>query len=196
MIRLTRTFGGLSDWMRKKLFQFQPPGSPPMMGILLPFIKAFEGYYANWYHCPAGVRTIGYGHTGSSSGLRAAPWSEEYASRILQGALELKYIPDAITATAKAGIDWNNLAPHQQAALVSFVYNLGAGAVSRATFIWQIKAGASREVIRDSWHRWNRGGNVILPGLVRRRFAESWLYFTGRIDTDPDGWRDYYGQRA
>jgi lysozyme len=196
MRRLPGTFGGLSDWMRKKLFQFQPPESPTMMGILLPFIKAFEGYYAVWYRCPAGVRTIGYGHTGSSSGLQPAPWSEEYASRVLQGELEVKYIPDTIAAVNAAGIDWDGLTPHQQAALVSFAYNLGAGAIPRATFIRQIKAGADRQTIRDAWHRWNRGGDGILPGLVRRRFAESLLYFTGRTDTDPAGWRDYYGQRA
>ena len=28
----------------------------------LDLIKEFEGFYANFYRCPAGIKTIGYGH--------------------------------------------------------------------------------------------------------------------------------------
>lgn len=187
--------GGLSAWMKKRLFQFQEPAAQGMMDYLLPMVKEFEQFYPDWYTCPAGVRTIGYGHTGRSSDLLPAPWTEEYASKILTGELELHYIPATIEAVTARGINWDRLKPHQQAALVSFAYNLGPGVIARATFIGKIAAGAPDHDIEHSWRLWNMGGGKILPGLVRRRFSEAKLYLTGRLDYQPQGWRDYYEAR-
>jgi lysozyme len=187
--------GGLSEWMKGKLFQFQNPGQPTMMDYLLSLIKGFEGFYADWYTCPGGVRTIGYGHTGRSPDLLPAPWTEAYASQVLEGELQVKYIPDVIAACEKAGIRWDGLQAYERAALVSFGYNLGAGVFSRATFIRKIAAGASAHEIERAWWLWNQGGGRILPGLVRRRFAEAKLYLTGKLDLEPAGWMDYYNAR-
>lgn len=182
----------LSAWVKSKMSRFVSVGKPGVMDHLLPLVKSFEGFYPNWYTCPGGVRTIGYGHTGPSADLEPAPWTEEYASLVLEGEMETRYIPDTQRTVSVSGIDWNRLSPHQQAALVSFVYNLGPGAVSRATFIRKIAAGANPTDIEHAWWQWHMAGGKIQPGLVRRRFSESKLYFTGKLDLEPSGWRDYY----
>jgi GH24 family phage-related lysozyme (muramidase) len=113
----------------------------------------------------------------------------------MMGELELNYIPATIKALADRGIDWNTLKPYEQAALASFGYNAGVGAILEATFIRKIAAGAPAREIERAWWLWNQSGGKISPGLVRRRFCCTKLFLTGKLDFDPPGWRDYYEAR-
>jgi lysozyme len=59
-------------------------------------------------------------------------------------------------------------------AIVDFAYNLGVGALQTSTLRRKINA-QDWEGAREQLMRWVRGGGRILPGLVKRREAESLL---------------------
>ena len=132
------------------------------------FIKAHEGLRRDAYLCPAGVPTIGYGHThGVKIGDRI---TEEQAERLLIGDLIV-----AETEVNRYGFD---LTQNQFDALVSFVYNIGAGNFRSSTLLKRLKANPNDPDIANQFKRWVYGGGKVLPGLVRRRNEESKLYFT------------------
>lgn len=62
-------------------------------------------------------------------------------------------------------------------ALVSFQYNTGA--LGRSTLLKKHRAGDYRGA-RGQFLRWVHAGGKVLPGLVRRREAESELYMRGQ----------------
>ena len=133
-------------------------------------IKQFEGCVLTAYKCPAGVWTIGYGHTaGVKQGQRiTAAQAENYLKTDLQ-AYEKK-----VEKYSRYG--WNQ---NEFDALVSFAYNIGS--------IDQLTANGtrSRAVIAEKMLSYNKAGGVILSGLVRRRQAERQLFLkscTGATD--------------
>ncbi len=69
---------------------------------------------------------------------------------------------------------------NQQAALISWAYNVGLGAVEESTLRERLLAGESAQVvIPQELPRWNNGSKGPLPGLIIRRDAEVQL-FTGK----------------
>ena len=138
-------------------------------------IKQFEGCVLTAYKCPAGVWTIGYGHTaGVKQGQRiTAAQAESY----LRSDLE-KY-EKKVDKYSRYG--WNQ---NEFDALVSFAYNIGS--------IDQLTANGtrSRAVIAEKMLSYNEAGGVILSGLVRRRQAERQLFLkscTGATDNTGAG---------
>src|SRR6056297_1276916 len=93
----------------------------------LKIIKESEGLRLKAYKCPAGVWTIGYGHT---KGVREGDViTEEEAEKLLQEDVMLtEQFITRIASRLKKTIDGN-----QFSALVSFVYNIGTGAFKRST---------------------------------------------------------------
>lgn len=143
--------------------------------LALPLIKAAEGLRLRPYLCPANVPTIGWGSTTYEDGKRvtlqdraitsgrAEDLLEREASRALQSVVRLARVP---------------LSPPQAAALLSFVYNLGAGRLKASTLLRRVNAG---EDPSDEFGRWVMGGQPIrrLPGLIKRREAERLLWQSG-----------------
>jgi lysozyme len=70
-------------------------------------------------------------------------------------------------------------------ALVSFTYNVGAGALAGSTLLKKVNA-KDFEAAALEFHRWNKGGGKVLAGLVRRRASES-LLFQNIPDLNYDG---------
>ena len=129
-------------------------------------IKQFEGLRLEAYRCPAGVWTIGYGHTaGVRQGMKI---TETEAERLL--AEDLKPVLAALP---------EDLSDNRMAALASFVFNVGVGAFSGSTLRRMIVEDADNPRIADEFARWRYGGGKVIPGLVARRRAEAKLYFTG-----------------
>ncbi|MDE6145883.1 MAG: lysozyme, partial [Muribaculaceae bacterium] len=82
-------------------------------------IKQFEGFRSKAYRCPAGVWTIGYGHTaGVTPGMTV---SVEEAERLLRE--DLSPVLDSLPS----GLNRN-----RTAALASLVFNIGIGAFRRS----------------------------------------------------------------
>lgn len=133
-----------------------------MTGLTL--IKNFEGCRLTAYRCPAGVPTIGYGHT---AGVKMGDViTQEQADYFL--IVDTLGFQDAV----------NKLDPiyhftqNEFDALVSFTYNCGKGNLTRLT----AKGTRSKDVIAAKILEYNKAGGKVLNGLVRRRQAEHDLF--------------------
>ncbi len=130
-------------------------------------IKHYEGFSANTYICPAGYETIGYGHklleqekyrTISRSDAENLLSHDLYKSEI--AVIKLIDVP---------------LSDNQFSSLVSFVFNLGSGALQRSTLRQKINYGLHKEIEKE-FMRWVYAGGKKLPGLIARRRKESILF--------------------
>lgn len=132
----------------------------------LDLIKQFEGLYLNAYRCPAGVPTIGYGHTaGVAMGQTITQQqADDYLRR------DVRQFERAVSRLARVP-----LTQGQFDALVSFAFNLGEGALAQSTLLRLLNAGDYAGAAAQ-FDRWNKAGGRVLPGLVRRRAAERALF--------------------
>jgi GH24 family phage-related lysozyme (muramidase) len=164
------------------LYRADPPAKPeasPSPGIdwltpCLPLVKEFEGCRLDAYLCPAGVWTIGWGHTGPEvkQGLR---WTQQQADAALAADLH-----EAHAGMLQALPMARSYSGPRQAALTSWVFNIGASAAADSTLRRRLAAGEDpATVVREELPRWNKGGSGVLPGLVRRRAAEVALFAGG-----------------
>jgi lysozyme len=139
--------------------------SPPAIEILL---KKYEGCKLVAYRCPAGVCTIGYGHT-SAAGVptvtKGMKITQAQAEEILRRDL-IKY------ETAVYNMVKQPLTQNQFDVLVDFAYNAGIGALKSSTLLKKINAGQF-DAVPAELMKWTKSQGKILPGLVRRRQAES-----------------------
>lgn len=130
-------------------------------------IKKYEGLRLKAYKCPAGVWTVGYGHT------RGVTSSTE----ISQSMADLFLLDDIRPLERyinKLGI---NFRQGQFDAIVSFMFNLGEGNFNKSTLKKKILAGGNDEDIAAEFKKWNKAGGKVLDGLTKRREeeAEMWL---------------------
>ena len=130
-------------------------------------IKSFEGLSLKAYLCPAGVLTIGYGHTGSNV-MPGQIISEEQAENLLRS--DLNRFEVGILKSVSTSINQN-----QFDALVSLSFNIGLGAFRNSTLLRVLNEGNYEEAA-SNFLKWNKGGGRVLPGLVRRREAERQLF--------------------
>jgi lysozyme len=133
----------------------------------LDLIKKFEGLRLKAYQDSVNVWTIGYGHTGPDV-YRGQVISASEAEQLLKDDLieaehdvmRLVHVP---------------LTENQFAALVSFTFNLGGGALKKSTLLRVLN-------LREYDHAgkqflvWNRAGGKVLKGLTVRRQAERELF--------------------
>lgn len=68
-----------------------------------------------------------------------------------------------------------DLTQDQFDALVSFVFNLGAGNFASSTLLKRINAGAFDEAA-EQFKRWDRAAGRVMAGLTKRRHAEAALF--------------------
>jgi len=144
-----------------------------MLQIAAELCKQFEGFRAKPYLCPAGIPTIGYGSTYYADGrkvtLQDAPIDEAEAEKLLMHELETTYLPGVLRNCPGLAADERKLN-----AIVDFAYNLGVGRLQTSTLKRKINA-QDWEGAQEQLMLWVRGGGKVLPGLVRRRTAESAL---------------------
>lgn len=67
---------------------------------------------------------------------------------------------------------------NQYDALCSFIYNLGIGAFNGSTLLKKIKINPNDPLIHAEFMKWINNDSKVMKGLIRRRKAESALYFT------------------
>lgn len=132
----------------------------------LDLIKSFEGLRLSAYKDVVGVVTIGYGTT---SGVKMGDTiTKERAEELLRE--DVKRFEDQVMRLVKV-----RLTQGQFDALVSFIYNLGAGNLSNSTLLRLLNAGDYAGAAAQ-FERWNKAGGKTLAGLVRRRAAERALF--------------------
>ena len=137
-------------------------------------IKEFEGCELEAYKCPAGVWTIGWGATSVSGApvREGDKISQALADELLRA--EIDRIADNLHQLIPASANWG---ANQQAALISWAYNVGLGAVEDSTLRKRINAGeAAPVVVREELPRWDKANGKPLAGLSRRRAAEVALF--------------------
>lgn len=136
----------------------------------LALIKAFEGLRLAAYRCPAGVWTIGYGHTGPDVKPGQRITAAE-AEALLRGDL------DRFESGVERALNGVVTTENQFAAMVSLAYNIGLGGFGRSAVLRLHKAGKFT-LAANALLLWVKAGGRSLPGLVRRRTAERALYLT------------------
>ena len=159
-----------------------PKGQPPYAGWMtgknqsiswlktsakgVAIIKRWEGLRLNAYRCPAGVWTIGYGHTkGVKPGDRITRrQAEKYFLE------ELPVYEEAVKRNVKAELNQN-----QFDALVSFVYNVGERQFKNSTLLRLLNQSKYFEAAKQ-FKRWIYAGSKPLPGLIKRRREEFELF--------------------
>ena len=73
---------------------------------------------------------------------------------------------------------WSRLTPNQQAALVSYAYNAGAGALKNWGITKNLQDGRDDLAAQNIKRGPTTAGGVVLAGLVSRREQESILFTT------------------
>ena len=132
----------------------------------LELIKKFEGCKLKSYKCPAGVWTIGYGHTEDvKEGDIVSPQEADKLLRADVFKFE-EYVADNVMV---------NLTQNQFDALVAWTFNLGVGNLRNSTMLKKLN-NADYTSVPFEMKRWNKAGGKTLDGLVRRRQAESLLF--------------------
>ncbi len=134
------------------------------------FIEGWEGLFLHAYNDGTGVWTIGYGHTTAAGPPRVYPGQSitgQQADDILSA--DLHSVENEVNRVVSYPINQN-----QYDALVSFDFNTGA--LHRSSLLRDINARQLSRV-HDDFMMWVHAGGRVLRGLVRRRTAESRLFF-------------------
>jgi len=143
----------------------------------LQLIREFEGLKLKPYRCPAGVYTIGFGHTKGVTRFNGAI-TEEIAERLLlQDVAEVEaHIPRLVTVP---------LTGNQFSALVAFLFNIGPTKFRATTSQDLLNRGHYLE-FADRLLIWNKAGGEVLPGLTKRRKAERTLFLKPEVVAGKD----------
>lgn len=147
-------------------------------------IKSFEGLSLKPYLCPAKIPTIGYGSIehpdGKKVSMKDTPITEATAEEYLEHEVNKK--ASEIESMIKVTLNDNEFA-----ALVSFAYNVGTGALKTSTLLRLLNSNADRVAVADQLLRWNKAGGKELAGLTRRRQAERSLFLQPEESLLPQG---------
>ena len=134
-------------------------------------IKQFEGLRLKADLCPAGIWTIGYGHTSgvSPNSFITIQEADEYLHRDV--------------ATIEMQLNKLNLILRQCQwdAIVSFVFNVGIGNFRSSTLLAKIRTNPDDNSIMDEFLRWVYANGKVKKGLQKRRLAEMKLYFSDKL---------------
>ena len=148
----------------------------------LRIIKEFEGCHLVAYADPVGIWTIGWGNTQIDGRpvRQGDKISQVTADTMLRDNVE-RFADQLYTLIPAA----KNYGGNQQAALLSWLYNVGPGAVGESSLRRRLNAGESGTVvIPQELPKWDKANGKTLLGLTRRRAAEISL-FTGTQTSKP-----------
>lgn len=134
-------------------------------------IKRYEGLRLQAYRCPAGRWTIGWGHTGDVSPSMSIT-REEAESLLAADVAKISAQIDALGVSLSA---------NRRAALISFIFNVGAEAFKGSTLRRRILEDVNHPDIPAQFARWVHAGGKVMPGLVRRRAEEAALWTGGGL---------------
>lgn len=135
------------------------------------FIVKEEGLVLSSYLCPAGVLTIGVGHTGKDV-KKGMTITKEKALELLEN--DLQKFENAVNKYVIT-----DLKQHEFDALVSFAFNVGTQAFKNSTLLKRINNNEDTESIKREFYKWKYGGGKVLPVLVARRKREYLLFKEG-----------------
>lgn len=138
-------------------------------------VKRFEGCKLKAYKDPVGIWTIGVGIIRYPNGKPV-----KQGDVITQAQAEEYLMHELNMKAGQIQHHFYNvfLTQNQMDAIISFAFNCGVAALGKSTLLKKIKANPNDPSIELEFMKWVKGGNKVLPGLVKRRQAESDLYFS------------------
>ncbi len=140
------------------------------------FICGFEGFQSKAYQDSGGIWTIGFGSTHYKNGATVAPNDKPLARQ--EG---IALLQDHIGKEVAPGLYrlLGDMKQYEFDALCSFIYNVGMGNFLKSGLLQGIRNKSHAEDIKAEFYKWNKAGDKVVEGLVRRRAAEAALYLTG-----------------
>ena len=135
-------------------------------------VSHFEGKSNSSYPDPVGIWTICYGET---KGVRQGDYKTDEEC--------LDSLAEELTDHHKKMMLYikTPISVKEEAAYLSFTYNVGVGAFSKSTLIKKLntgdRVGACNELLR-----WNKAGGKVLRGLTLRRETERTLCLEGAAE--------------
>lgn len=134
-------------------------------------IKKYEGCRLQAYLCPAGVWTIGYGHTGG----------DVFAGKTITQPVAEQFLIDDLKKFETQVIGSVSLSLNQSQfdALVSFAYNCGVGNLKT------LVKNRNHNQIAAALLLYNKANGKVLEGLNRRRKEERELFLSGSTTGNP-----------
>lgn len=141
----------------------------PIPSPAIDFVARWEGRRLTAYRDVGGMLTVGYGHTGPDvfegqtiSAARARALLE--ADLVVAAARLCERVGEGVVEA---------LTPSQYAALLSFVFNLGA---NPKWTIWKVLKARRFDEVPPQLMRFVNAGGLVVQGLVNRRAAECALW--------------------
>ncbi|HJD67173.1 MAG TPA: lysozyme [Rickettsia endosymbiont of Bembidion lapponicum] len=140
-------------------------------------IKQFESLQLTPYYCPAGLKTIGYGHV-------IKPHEMSYLDNkiTLEDAEKLLNADIAEVNCVLYKYCHSSLNINQQVALISFIFNCGSTAFKNSTLLKKLNQNKYLEAA-DEFLKWIHVKGKKLKGLVKRRQIERAI-FLGKNTTE------------
>lgn len=142
--------------------------SDTALPLALDLIKRFEGFSIAPYLDTAGKATIGYGSLAMPDGSPVTMASRAITQAEADAMLAAFVVK---TLSAVRAMVYVPLTDAQTAALTSFAYNLGTGALRGSTLLRYLNQGNYAEAAAQ-FGGWVYSGGRVTPGLVNRRAAE------------------------
>ena len=138
----------------------------------LELIKTFEGLSLDAYLCPAGVWSIGYGHTNGV--YERQHITQEQANTLLLDDLS------EIEKWLSPALQGLNLSQNEYDACLSLAFNIGSHNFNKST-LKRFLINGDKSAAAGEFQRWNKargpdGKLRPLAGLTRRRDAEYKLF--------------------
>jgi lysozyme len=142
-------------------------------------IRESEGRSLSVYLCPAGKKTVGFGHVDES--MRVGDTiTEEVAERLLEQ--DIRQFEEIVERNVRVRLNEN-----QFSALVSFTFNVGPGKIGVKDGFVTLKSGRTSTMLSrinmgqfiqaaEEFPKWVSAGGRQLPGLVTRRAKERALF--------------------
>lgn len=144
-------------------------GLAAALALATPCVAYYEGCVPKTYVDPVGIPTVCYGHTGHDVKRGQVATTEQCKSLLSS---DLAEAAEAVRECVQI-----DLQPWQAAALISFAHNVGGHALCGSTLARMANSGAPPEIWCSQLRRWTHatklGVTVELPGLVKRRAAET-----------------------
>ena len=134
--------------------------------------QQFEGYSSKPYRDPTGTWTIGYGSTRDVHGNAVTAHTPPITQALAHG-LMMRDLGSAFLTVESAVTQ--PLTVNEEAALMDFVYNVGAGNFRSSTLLRLLNDG-NYDAAAAEFAKWDLSKGRVLAGLVRRRAAEKALF--------------------
>jgi lysozyme len=145
----------------------------------LALIRSFEGLRLDAYRCPAGIWTIGYGHTTAAGPPSVRPGMKiTHSSAISILEADVQKFVDQIRAVTP---NFDKLPQDAFDAVASFVFNVGLNNFWRGGSkregargsVWRGVVAQNPKMIAMGMRLYIKAGGKVLPGLIKRREIEA-----------------------